>query len=273
MNLKFSTIKLGKSQVGEIVYVRSNENIRQLLKNADFESIQIAEHPVDTFIAPNGNLVSTSTHLVTIFNEVYNEIKKFRIIETSACSLSYKNELFISNRDRNSIHKLDLSFNKLKTIDNDFNQPCGITCCKDELYICDYGNQRIQIYNLELEYVGTIKVDFCPYTIKVSDTSIGVHGDNGTYFYDVNTKVLKNQYQNIVGRINYLNSNFYVLTNKQPKKAYCYDHDGNLIEEINIDKFGPFISVWYDGHMMFYKKDLIISSYTKCQLLRFVDKL
>ena len=144
---------------------------------------------------------------------------------------------------------MDLNLNVLKAFgskgsNNDqFHFPTSL-CCKDKyLYICDSANKRIQKFDLDLQYRDTIKLNFRPYSIKVSNENdvCMITGPNGINFYDLKTKNLKYQYPNQFGRISYVNSNFYIVSNQPKKRAYCYNNSGQFIQEINIERFSEFI--------------------------------
>ena len=66
---------------------------------------------------------------------------------------------------------------------------------KDHLYVCDGWNHRIQILELDLDIIDAFQLDqldYRPWAIKISDNTIGIFGNSGVYFYDLNTKTLKN---------------------------------------------------------------------------------
>ena len=59
----------------------------------------------------------------------------------------------------------------------------GLCCNGDYFYICDGGNKRIQILTLDFEYVNTSQLDGdYPYTIQISNTTIGVSCHHATFF-------------------------------------------------------------------------------------------
>ena len=107
--------------------------------------------------------------------------------------------------------------------------------------------------------------------VKVSDSTIGFCGDCGVYFYDLNTKTLKNQHLGIVGRMNCIGSNFYVALSSPTKRILCFDQNGNLLEEIVDIKFEILLTNWSDGFMLNcgLKKDFLVSFRTNQKIIRF----
>ena len=65
-------------------------------------------------------------------------------------------------------------FGSFGTGNNRLNAPFGLCCHGDYLYVCDRGNQRIQILTLDFRYSSTIQLDDYPYRAEISNTTIGV---------------------------------------------------------------------------------------------------
>ena len=104
----------------------------------------------------------------------------------------------MSDYHSDRINLFDLNLNQLKQFgsqgagNNQLQYPRGLCSHGDYLYICDYDNNRIQILNLDFEYVNTIHLDgHRPYRVQISNTTIGVTCREGTFFYDLITKELK----------------------------------------------------------------------------------
>ena len=99
------------------------------------------------------------------------------------------------------------------------------------MYICDFSNRRIQILTLDLEYSNTIQLGEYPYTVQISNTTIGVSCRETTIFYDLDSKTLKYKHK-IAGTftINYIHSTFCGLSVER-KKIYFFDSDGNFLDE------------------------------------------
>ena len=119
------------------------------------------------------------------------------------------------------------------------------------LYVCDLRNERIQILSLDFDYVDTIKLDYIPRSIKISDSTICIAGEDGTlYFYDFKNKELKNKYKDVSGRIHKVDSNFYV--NNDNGKIQGFDKDGILITKLSI--VNQWIPFFMDACILFLNK-------------------
>ena len=129
------------------------------------------------------------------------------------------------------------------------------------LFESDYGNERIQILTFDLKYRDTIESDFYPQSIAVSSKTIGIHGyktrkDGKIYFYDIKTKILKKEYRNIDDRISLIDSHFYVVTYKQPKKLFIFDEEGEFVDESSVESISEHFRDNCDS-FMFSTEDII----------------
>ena len=154
-------------------------------------------------------------------------------LPTGVAILSDTNELIVTDYFKSCIYTMDFDlkikkqFGSCGTDKNQFCNPFSVSIQDNSLYVSDSGNNRIQILNADFHFVDTIKLSYKPYSVKVSDTRIGVCGSNGVYIYDKNTFKLKEQYLNVIGRISYISSTncFYVISYAPLKKGnnflYC----------------------------------------------------
>ena len=198
----------------------------------------IASGGLSLIALPNGNLVYGTYKKVFLLNEKFQEIKSVETGGLSWCALSRRNEIYVSDYQSHCIISFDLNLNQLKqfgsngTGNNQLHWPFGLCCHSDYLFVCDWGNKRIQILTLDFEYVNTIPLDGnTPRRVEISNTTIGVSCDQATLFYDLVSKALKYEH-NIAGTyaINYVNSIFCAL-NVEQKKMFFFDSDGNFLEE------------------------------------------
>jgi len=215
---------------------------------------------------------------ITMFDENFNEIKKVNLGLSFGCTINKTGDIYVTDCKNNCIYKMDVELNMVKkegshgSGDFQFHSPLSICFENNFLYICDRLNERIQILNDNLEFVDKIKLQFEPKSIKIIDKTIGICSLNGTYFYKLDTKQLIKQYPKIVGKINKINSSFYVLSYKTSNKIYCFDHLGSLTEEISIKSLNQYFSDPCDGSIAVYKKNLIISSYSGSGIICSKDK-
>ncbi len=130
-----------------------------------------------------------------------------------------KKNLYITDEQNKRTIKLDFEFKTIKTIGslgssfNQFNTPPGISCKDGILNICDFMNTRIQIYNKDLEFIGTIKMDYNPYLIKITNSLLFVQTANKRclFIYELNCLSLKQKIDNPAEYccLSVINSNVY----------------------------------------------------------------
>ena len=220
--------------------------MKRALMNGKFETIQLAGFGVSLMALPNGNLVYSNHRQVFLLNETFEEIKMVSIGGTSFSASNHRNEIYVSCSENHCIILFDLNLNKLKQFgpediigirehimgyrntQNRLQYPQGLCCHDNFLYICDQGNRRIQILNLDLEYQSTIQLDEYPCRVQISETTIGVSCNWATLFYDLNTRALKYKYNYRTFNINYIDSIFCALNYDQ---FYFFDSEGNFVEK------------------------------------------
>ncbi len=281
---KPSEEKLNESIIGEIsskTFLSQHSFILDKIIRNTYENYAI--QVLDMCVLANNQIVaSTNNNSLSLFDENFDLIKRIERIDDKpiySFGVAYNptnNKIYASNWSNDCVYMLDLGLNKLKSYgsqgmnnNNNLYRPFGICINNDLLYICDASNQRIQILNPDLAYIGTINLNYVPYTIKISKTSICVCGSNCTLnFYDLNTRALKRQYTNVSGRINEIDSVFYFVTFSPTKKLCCYDTDGNSIEEIDIEQLSQYVSYVWDGLIINFNNSLIMAN-NKGNVLKF----
>ena len=251
-----------------------------MIRYDQFEVISIDVSPYEICVLPYGNFISTNSEALTIFDDNFKQIKKLEIQvgHIFGCTLNHRNEIYVSNHHTHVIHMMDLNLNIIKTFgskgshNDQFQFPISMCCRNEFLYVCDSANKRIQKFDLDFQYIDTIKLNFRPYSIKVSDENdmCLISGPNGVSFVDLKLKILRHHYSNVFGRISYANSNFFVVSNHPTKRAFCYDVNGILLEEIDLDRLSEFIKCDWDGFILCSKNELYISSNDGKKILKFI---
>ena len=168
------------------------------------------------------------------------------------------------------ILKLGFEFNLIKSIIipgsgvNQFRSPWGICFKNVILYNCEYYNKRIQIYNKELEFIDSVKVDYLPVWIKISNSFIFVQAAciKSVFIYDLDTFSFKKKIDNPSEhcRLSVINSNLYRF-NSNSKSLFLYHENGDFSEEIivnNVD--GKIIPDSYDGKFIHFNGNLLMTS-------------
>jgi hypothetical protein len=109
--------------------------------------------------------------------------------------LNQNGELFVTNISNDKIIKYSsYDYKFMEQFGDDLNGPRGIECHLMKLYICDYNNKRIRIYdNKSLKYVNDIYLDealhgfFYPFNVKVKFEKIFVTDlTNSIRIFDLN---------------------------------------------------------------------------------------
>jgi hypothetical protein len=169
--------------------------------------------------------------------------------------------LYVTDRLKLCIYMLDSNLNFIKSFgthgkgNNHFNQPLGLCCKGDMLYICDYGNKRVQILSCNLEHIDSMQLDYWPESIKISDSTICISGHQEINFYDLETRTLKEHFSNVYGRLSRKDSRFYVRNNGSDKKIHCFgeDKDTSIIRNLRIsDSYKEWDYYWWDECALFY---------------------
>ena len=123
---------------------------------------------------------------------------------------------------------------------------------------------RILILTLDLKYLDHISLNFNPTTLQVTKKIICI---NGACFYDMNTKTLKKQIFVNYNAVSLLNSLFYVCDHSS-NKISCYDEEGVLVDEIDIDRIKESLKWHWDGMIRLFNGHIIMTSYTKNEFLQ-----
>ena len=211
-------------------------------------------------------------------DETFKELKKIdRQGSLVGCSIYNDKHIYVTDYETACVYLMDNELNILKTFGSkgsgmdQFNCPCTIFCQNEYLFVSDHVNKRIQILTLDLKYFDTIQLNFGPRSIAVSSTTIGISETDKIFFYDIKTKNLKKEHPNIFGRINLIESYFYVVSLKPSNKLFIFDQEGELINETSIESISEHIKHPYgwDGFMLLTKDYLIFLSYTEGKVLRF----
>lgn len=266
-----------KNQIGEIIYKNyisentlTKNEIKDKIENANFEllsNIQV----VSLCILPNDQILATDKDSIHIFDEKFKEIKNIKVPEWTSvgCSLSPKNEIYISDYTNSCINVFDLSLQKINKFGSkgngnyQFDGIYRIIWRNGYLYVCDRWNRRIQTYDINLNFFDSIKLDYIPWSIEVLNKTIGVCGNEGTYFYNLDDKSLINEYDKLFGGMNLINSKFYVTVYQPtPHKVKCYDRNGKLCDEFHVNsRINQFIEDPYYYQIFAFKKNLVFFSY------------
>ena len=178
----------------------------------------------------------------------------------------------MSDDRNNRIILFDLNLNKLAVSKSNtrLNDPSGLCCHGDYLYICNSGNNRIQILTLDFDYVSTIEIDGCPRRVQISNTTICVICERVIFFYDLVSKALKCKHNTAKTlNINYFDSIFCAL-NVLEKKFYFFDSDGHFLEEKGFHEKLILTISDFSGSICLYKDILYMTDWSG-KVFRFLE--
>ena len=255
--------------------------IKKTIQKGVFETISIGVKPFDIKRLSNGYFITKNFESVTLFHESFKQLQKMDITRHAiGCDIHNQKGIYITDDDKHCIYLMNNELNIIKTFGSEgssmdqLNCPCTIFCQNEYLFVSDSLNERIQILTLDLKYHDTIQLDFDPVSIAVSSTTIGIHEIGLTdqiNFYDLKTKTLKKEYPDISGRINFIDSHFYVVTFRPPsKKLFIFDQEGELIDEaIIVESFSEHIKMFWDGFMFLTEDNLFVPSFSGGKVLKF----
>ena len=242
----------------------------------------------DMLVLPNNQIVVASSKSLKLYDENFNLIQCIETINDQKLAPDAidfnQNEkcLYMSDWHKRCIFKVDLHFVLIKMIN--LKKPyCviyhfGICFKNDCLLVCDANDYEIKVYDKNLEFQNSIKIDYEPIQIKASNSTICVCSRECVYFYRKHDLSFYQKFEGIGGeRISLIDSVFHV-SNSFTKtyqscfnemlyaiknvpytlQIHCFNEDGNLKEVI---KFGEMVRFY--GNMCTFAKlnnDLLMIS-------------
>ena len=69
-------------------------------------------------------------------------------------AIDNKDNIYVTSTHK--LQKFNCNHDLIKTVESGFNDPYGITLYDDEVYVCDCNMHRIQVFNLDLDYIRSI---------------------------------------------------------------------------------------------------------------------
>ena len=254
--------------------------MKENLNYSDYEIMFLNEQPIDTcqltdaFICTNSDSLTMFSYSSISNENVLGPLRKIQIHGAYGCAVNEKeNEIYISDKVSNYVYKMDANLKQIGKYGStgngqyELNSPHGISFNYGFLFICDYKNKRVQILDSNLQFSHSLPLDFSPISIALSNNGIlGICGDNETCFFDVESLTLIRVFPDYSGRINFIKPNFYVVSNE---RTYIFDNVGNIVDEIEMNRFRKFLNEKMDGHIFFHEDNFFISSASTYRFLRF----
>jgi hypothetical protein len=218
---------------------------------------------------------------LTIYDQNLNFIKQIDRINgeefqpSSILANFNEKQFYICDNLNDRILITDFEFNFNKSVGSkgsescQFNGPFDICFSSPKFYICDFHNKRIQVYSKDFNFVTSFEVEYHPWKIKSTNSTICVEASDpdGIYFYNSNDFNLIRNYNHLEGRISQINSMFYEF-NHQTQTMSCYDENGNLKELITLRGLDNFLKDVHDGQFIYHNEALLIQSWSDQKIIK-----
>lgn len=297
-----SESKLTSDIIGELNLSREMTiyEIKSILESETnmLKSIDLSFSPYCICCLSNDRIVcSYGSTCLKIFDSELNLIETINNFDNSALFITTNNKdrIYISDSNRHQITMTDNYFNKINTVGsygnrfNQFSNPWNLFYHNFHIYVCDYGNKRIQKLNADqLLFIKSYQLDYHPWQIIVNYKGdlacIRSFNDQSIRFYQLNHHdnegesdhdheyddkfTLLYKYDDHNGYLSHINGYIYEMSFKNDKKVYCYNDCGLLCKEIETRKqLNDFIIDGWDGALVTLKNAIICSSYRARRLL------
>jgi hypothetical protein len=272
--------------IGELTYTNKQHNIsniNDLIKNNSspsgiietiqtdaFKAVKIKTRAHDLCILSDNLLLVAGfedEHLA-IYDQDFNMIEKIDKINNQTFKpyaiIINDNNCYILDWEKHCILMTDLNFKFIKsngskgsTIDK-FCYPYSIAIKNDILYVSDNDNKRIKLYTTDLQFIQSFSLDYMPCLIKISNNKICVISEKEIFIYGLNQFNLVKKLEMKIHRISELSSFIYGF-DLMKKRLIIIDFDGNLVEEIKIDRFKEYITGAKDCALILFKARLLMA--------------
>jgi hypothetical protein len=259
-------------------------DVEELLKNGNKDTFDIDVKPCEIVVFQDNQILSTNhdEKCLTLYDHNLNFVKRIdringEIFHPLGIAINFEEKrLYISDNYNHRIIMTDLDFNFIRSVGSKgteyskFHGPYDICLISNNLYICDFNNNRIQIYSKNLELIKSVKLDYQPWKVKGTNSIICVESNSpcGINFYNLNDFNLIQNYDHGLCRISQINSNIYEYCSKT-KTIYCYDERANVKEEISLNVTNDSLAGVWDGLFIQYNGFILMTSDSKKKIIKF----
>lgn len=269
--------------IGDIEFSKkefSHGKIKQLLKLNSYNSIELGVglSPLNICVLPNGKLLcSLLFNGVALLDNELKILKRSKILNKNvniwSCATNNKNRIYLTDLRNNQIIMTDFNLNLIKNVGSkgdSYLQFHDLRLCyaNEMVYVAELGNKRIQILNDDLDYITMHDLSYSPRDIKVINNTalIASLSPSCIYAYNIEGFKLKYLYRKHNGLISVINSVFYEYY-PENQKYYCYNEDGQLVDEIETKGINGQLKENYDGSLQIFNNSIICSSYSSQRLV------
>jgi hypothetical protein len=255
-----------------------------LLRRSKFEVIDSVVSIWEIIKLPNNILLAANykDSKLELFDQNFKHLNTIEQINGEAfrpigIDINKKDDIYISDHFNDRILMVDLDFNLIKAVgsrgsgQNQFNKPCGICFHYNKLFVCDGKNYRIVIFTQDLEFINAVKLDYMPWLVKASNSTLCIETDSPgvLYFYNLTDFSLKHKYEYGVCRISEVDSSFYAF-HHSTQTVFCFDENGTFKNEINFKGFERYVGNYYDGFIFkLNNENIVMSFHNKRKLIKF----
>jgi hypothetical protein len=256
--------------------------VEDLLKNGEKHVFDLDSKPYDICLKDDQIIIThRSDKCLKIYDKDLNFISKVDRINgeefqpLGILANFEKKQFYICDYLNDRILITDLDFNFIKSVGSkgsgncQFDGPYDFCFSNSKFYICDFFNQRIQVYSKDFDFVTSFKVEYNPWKIKSTNSTICVvaNSPSGIYFYNSIDFHLIRNYNHFNGRISQINSIFYEFNHKTQTMS-CYDENANLKEEIALKGLEKFLVGFWDGEFICNNGSLFIQSQNHKKIIK-----
>ena len=224
-----------------------------------------------------GNQILVKNTILRLYDQNLQLVKKIESLNgLSFASLGFELNLeekkfYIPDVQHHRIIMTDFEFNFIKVFgslgnsNDQLKYPFDLCLANNNLYVLDSGNNRIQIFLTNLEFVKSWELDYWLYQIKALNMTLFVQSNEEIYLYNLNDLSLIQKYGNGFCQISKMNSNIYGF-NFQAQKLFCYDDKANCEEITYANKY---LQSKTDGSLVELNGAIYMSSRSNRKILRF----
>ena len=176
---------MSKNLIGHLNVKRNNElrfnEIKSIFDTSESQVVDMVTNPNDICVLQTGNLLmaNTTQKNLTLFDKNLNlmrTIDKFQDVAFSPSRIVCDDvdRIYIIDHSIYQVIMLDLNLNKIKCVGSkgqqadQFDLPNGIAYLSKKIYVCDTNNKRLQLLTSDLEFIGTLPLEYQPWLIKIS---------------------------------------------------------------------------------------------------------
>ena len=246
------TIQLNLIKLWE-VYNLPNEELLCACKYDPYNS--------EVFVIYDGQL--NLKHKIYSIKIVNNHFKPYLI------AISEKNLIYMSTYDENVLVTTDLKFEIKKIFKNNPFAGARNSCCSGD-YVFANNYRKIRIFSLHLELIHTIDSDCIIKQIEACNDTLCVNGETKTSFYSISQafNLLYSYDYSSSRRISVIGSTFYEISSFR-QKIWCYNQNGQLEEEIDMESLSKIIPVTFDIRLFYLNKKLYMYFPGRNSLIKF----